>query len=476
MSRWYELLQINALFFGLNTLTVTNGFILPLLVQQIVGVTQQGEYFGRVRLWSLMASILAQSLMGVLSDGSHLRWGRRRPFILAGTLGTPAFLLMITSSPVMRGESSFEILLLLLILLQVAYNTACAGANGLIPDLVDVSQRGIASGVKALLEVPLPLLFVAFFVSPLISRGDFQPALYIGMAILLLTSLITLTVKEPVPEAHTSAIKIEPLLRLFLMTAFFAAVILLLGALVQLVARWPVEPTVWLQPVVVGFIGLFSIALALLAGAWISLRIGLGKAALQGNPSYRWWILHRLTFLAAIFNMGVFSVYFIQTRLGIKGELAAGPGALFLALLGILLAITTLPGGWLADRYGKKRLAILGCLIAALGTIILLSSTHLAVVILGGGLIGIGAGIVYAASWALGTGLIPEGQAGKYLGIQNLAAAGAGAVGAYLGGPIADYFGLYFTHLPGLGYLVLYAMFGVLFLLSAAALLRVRSD
>jgi MFS family permease len=475
MLRMVGMFQINALYFGLNMLSITNGFIVPLLVQQIVGGPQQGAYFGQLRLWSLMIAILAQSLMGTLSDGSSLPWGRRRPFILIGAVLTLALLWLVGASPLLHGEGSYAFLFIAIILIQIGFNTTNAGQNGFIPDLLPESQHGIAAGVKALLEIPLPLAIVALFIGPLISQGDLWQALQIAMLIFLLTSLVALTIKETAAPKGSVPFKWSPFVRLALMTGYFAIVILVLGELVRLAARWPVyQASDLLQPITLGIVGLASIILALFAGAWISLRIGLGKTALQENPSYGWWILHRLAFLTAMLNMSVFSLYFIQARLGISGELAAGPGAIFLALLGILIAISTLPSGWLADRYGKKPLAMLGCLVICAGTALLLVTTRQAVMMAGGGLIGVGAGMVFSASWAIGTELAPKGQAGKYLGIQNLAAAGAGAVGAYLGGPIADYFSLYFPHLPGVGYLVLYAMFGGLCLLSAAALWQVR--
>ena len=64
----------------------------------------------------------------------------------------------------------------------------------------------------------------------------------------------------------------------------------------------------------------------------------------------------------------------------------------------------------------------------------------LPVIYLGGVIIGIATGLFFASNWALGTVLVPKEEAGRYLGISNLAGAGAGAVGAYIGGPIADYF------------------------------------
>ena len=42
-----------------------------------------------------------------------------------------------------------------------------------------------------------------------------------------------------------------------------------------------------------------------------------------------------------------------------------------------------------------------------------------------------------AVNWALATDLIPKEEAGKYLGLSNLATAGAGAA-ARLGGPLID--------------------------------------
>jgi MFS family permease len=65
-------------------------------------------------------------------------------------------------------------------------------------------------------------------------------------------------------------------------------------------------------------------------------------------------------------------------------------------------------------------------------------------------------------------------EAGRYLGISNLAGAGAGAVGAYIGGPIADYFTRRMPATPEIGYVLLFAIYGMMFLLSVAALARVR--
>jgi MFS family permease len=77
-------------------------------------------------------------------------------------------------------------------------------------------------------------------------------------------------------------------------------------------------------------------------------------------------------------------------------------------------------------------------------------------------------------NWALGTELVPKEQAGRYLGLSNLAGAGAGAVGAYIGGPIADLISVRVPEFPGIGYLVLFLIYAILFLVSVAALKGIR--
>jgi MFS family permease len=119
-------------------------------------------------------------------------------------------------------------------------------------------------------------------------------------------------------------------------------------------------------------------------------------------------------------------------------------------------------------------MAALSGIVAACGTLLMLLAPNLVVIYIGGCLIGIATGVFYPASWALGTGLAPKDEAGRYLGLSNLAGAGAGAVGAYIGGPVADFFTTYVPEVPGLGYAVIFAIYGVLFLLSIVTLAKVK--
>ena len=84
-----------------------------------------------------------------------------------------------------------------------------------------------------------------------------------------------------------------------------------------------------------------------------------------------------------------------------------------------------------------------------------------------GCLLGLSAGLFTTTNWTLGSRLVPAREAGRYLGISNLAGAGAGMIGTGIGGPMADYLN---GSRPGSGYLVIFAGYAILFVLSVVAL------
>jgi len=474
--RWYDYITFNVYFLGLTTLSQTMGLVIPLLVQQFVGEAQKGTYFGTYRLWTLMVALLAQALFGLLSDRSRLRWGRRRPFILAGTILDLVFLVLIGFTAGLEGLNGFWIMFAVAILLQISSNIAQAAEQGVIPDLVPEEQRGRFSGVKAIFELPVPLILVSFTVGKLVSKGNMWGGLGVGMAVIVLVMLLSMFIPEKRPQEAPAAMNWKPFLRLVMMTAIFTLIILGSGQAVQLFSGLldpQGSPTMLF--ISMGLFGLVGMAIAVGVGVWLSVQAGIGEDA-KKNPSFTWWVVNRLAFLVGATNLSTFAVYYLQGRLGYEREKAAGPAAFLMLFVGVFILLSALPSGWLADKFGKKRMVALSGLIAALGTLVAILVPSLPVIYVGGVIIGIATGLFFASNWALGTVLVPKEEAGRYLGISNLAGAGAGAVGAYIGGPIADYFTVHVTSVPGLGYMLLFAIYGVMFLLSVLALSGVREN
>jgi MFS family permease len=475
LIRWYDYITFNVYFFGLTTLSQTMGLIIPLLVQQFVGEAQKATFYGTFRLFTLMVALLAQALLGMFSDRSTISWGRRRPFILIGTIVTAILTILIGFTAGMEGMAGFWVLFAIGLIQPVASNMSQAAEQGIIPDLVPDQERGRFSGIKAFFEIPLPLILVAFTVGKLVSKGNIWAALFIAIGVLVLVMLLTMLVPEKPLTESPAPMDWNPIIRLLLMTLVFTIIILGSGQVVKIVSNLLEDitsPTTLF--VVMGLFGLVGMLVAVALGVWVSVRISLGNSARQ-NPSFTWWVVNRLAFLVGAVNLSAFAIYFLQARLGYVKEAAAAPASQLILFVGLFILISTIPAGWLTDHFGEKRMVAVSGLVAVLGTIIALSIPSLPVIYVGGCVIGIAAGLFYTSNWALGTLLVPKQEAGRYLGISNLAGAGAGAVGAYIGGPIADFITAQVPQVPGFGYVLLFTIYGLLFLFSVVALTQVKA-
>jgi MFS family permease len=466
--RWYDYITVNIYWLGLTTVSQSNTLIIPLLVQKFVGPEQQGTAFGGLRLYTLMVALLAQALMGMLSDRSTLQWGRRRPFILVGTLLNMACLIAIGASP------NYQFLFGAALLSQIASNVAHAAQQGLIPDLVPEDRRGRFSGVKSLLEL-IPVILVALTIGKLVARGQIWAAILVTISILFLSMAITMFVHETPLRDPPGELDWQPFGRLLVMTLVFLVLMLGLGEIVKIVGKL-LHDTESMSTllIVMGITGLLTMGIAVLAGVWASVRISIGSEAARRHPSFCWWVINRLAFLIGTTNLGSFAIYFLQARLGLEGEAAAGPASQLMMVVGIMVLLSALPSGWLADRIGRKWLVACSGIAATLGTSLLVFAPNMTVIYIGGSIIGAATGTFFTTNWALGTDVVPREEAGRYLGISNLAGAGAGAVGAYIGGPIADYFTVRAPQSPEVGYLLIFAIYAALFLLSTLVLTQVK--
>jgi len=476
---WTKHLFVNIYWLGLNVSAgIITPVLLPYLVALFVDQAQKNTYLAGIRVIGLAVAMFVQPLSGMLSDRSTLRWGRRRPFIAIGTVLDLAFLALIAASPAFIGSpldarlkpllgvsTAYVVLLAGIVLLQFSSNLAQGALQGLLPDLIPEHERGRSSGVKAVFEL-LPA-FLVIFVGPLVDAGRIGWTVGIIGAALTLTMLITLLFAHEQPRTSAPGERVAPrALRLLALAAIFVSVSQAAVWLVRSGGSYLSGLNVSLatQVTLIGLAGLVAMAGSILFGVYLGARVGIGQGANQ-QQDFIWWVVNRLLFLAAIGSIQGFAQYYIADVL--HAEEPATVTTLLLAVVALFLIPSALGGGYLADRIGRRRLVGFAGLACTLGTCVLLISPTLPAVIAGGCILGLGAGTFMATSWALGTDLAPPQEAGRYLGISNLAGAGAGIVGAGIGGPLADFFN---RLQPGLGYLVIFALYAGLFLLSVLTL------
>ena len=294
--------------------------------------------------------------------------------------------------------------------LQFSSNIAHGPMQGLMPDRVPRSQIGMASSLKTFMDM-LSLVVASLLAGRLLDpiTRDPAPIMIVVMSLLAISASITFY-----------GVREEPALN---------------G-----------ERTNWKS--------LFTVF----------------QVNFRENSSYWWLIAERMLFLLGIYGMQTFAQYYLQDVLRVPDP-PKQTGDL-LAALTITMVLLVLLAGWLTDKYGAKRILVVGTLIAAAGMLLMLLATDMRGLTVFGSVLGAGIGLFLTSNWALANSLAPQQEAGKYLGLTNLATAGAAAL-SRLEGPVLDWLN---AIRPGawVGYKGLFIFGAVCMLLSIYFLQRIQ--
>ena len=161
---------------------------------------------------------------------------------------------------------------------------------------------------------------------------------------------------------------------------------------------------------------------------------------ISGNPRYKWFVLANImlgTFMAVLdstivnvslpkimssFGVGLSSIQWVST-------------AYMLAMAGMLPT-----SGWLADKFGYKRVYFFGLLLFTFGSLLCGMSDNITALILSRIIQGIGGGTVQPLGMAIITREFPQQQRGLALGFWSIASAASVSFGPMLGGYLVDNF------------------------------------
>jgi MFS family permease len=185
-----QLLSISIYWFGINAVWGGYEIFGQKRVEEIVGQAERGTIMGNLELLVALVAVLVQPTVGTISDYTMTRWGRRKPFILIGTILDVVFIVLIATSHTLLGLAVF------LLVLQFTSNFAQGPFQGYVPDLVPERQVGIASGLMGLMRM-LGLVGGAALVSTGAMTGNYElPFIIIGVIELALALMTVVLVRE----------------------------------------------------------------------------------------------------------------------------------------------------------------------------------------------------------------------------------------------------------------------------------------
>jgi Na+/melibiose symporter-like transporter len=186
------------------------------------------------------------------------------------------------------------------------------------------------------------------------------------------------------------------------------------------------------------------------------------------QQGFVWFLASRLLFFLAMSTIQRFALYFIDDVIGGEDPAAAVFNFSILGVIGMLLIVY--PAGRLSDRIGRKPIAISAGIVGAIGILIIIIYQSYASVMVAAGFLGIATGAFSSTNWALATDLVAKGKEARYLGLANMATAGAGALAGFFG-PLIDH---YKAVSVVLGYQIMLIICLAFFMLGGLFILKIK--
>ncbi len=441
------LVAISIFWFAINfhwaalPLLIIPSQVFGLLLRQAPGATlaDQANWAGGANLAlatalvsapGLVVALLSNPFFGLRSDRTRNRFGRRRPYIVIGTLINVGGILVMAFAPDLFVQEHsgnliapcLFVLTLGLIIVQFGSNAAQAPFHALLPDLVPQEQRGVASGIMGLAYwlgtitgVLVPTLVGIDsngLKSGALSYASYQHNIVLAYlitsgVILLMAALTFAFVHErrwqPRQMAATERTEEANSSRTLLLT--LGAVLLVVAAGIGLVNA---NIGLSLNDDTLQLLELITVVVA-----------GFGAARAfqfrpRRNPDFTWVVLTRMLMMMGVYFVQVFIFQYMLA-------------STFIILVTVAATASTLFAGWASDRIGRKRMVyISGSFMAVVGAAFILApylapGAVLTISYVGAAIFGLGFGAYVSVDWALVADVLPSEQTyARDMGVWNI--------------------------------------------------------
>jgi MFS family permease len=383
-----QLAQIAVYWLGINAIMGGIGIATQERIPLMVPLGEKGLYLALVGYITLGVNILVQPTVGMISDYTRSRWGRRKPYIAIGATLDVVFLIGVATA------NTYVVLVAFLFLLQFSSNFAQGPFQGYVPDLVPDRQVGLASAmVGAMQTVGFiaggTVVSLAYLFAPAGQAPDYTvPTVALGVIELATAIGTILWVREG-------------------------------GAPRDRRAR-----------------------------SWIEIGKLAWNADILKERSFVFLVLSRLMFFAGINALLNWFIQFFNQTLHLTTQDKALVVPVTQIVVALVTVASTFPSARISDRIGRKPVIYAACLLGGVGLFIAAIAPSIPVFLLGGVILGAAAGTFLAVDWALMTDIIPKAASGRYMGISNIAVAAAGTFAGTLVGPLIDIVGQHEKLLP----------------------------
>ena len=398
---------------------------LPKQAFLIGGDAVKGQTLGTVLLVGAFVSMVVAPLFGALSDRFTTRWGRRRPWIVLGTVMNVIGILGLIYFPRANDLGSLPLFIIAFMWVEFWNNVATAPFSALIPDIVPQEQRGSASGWYGLMSM----------------LGNFIGAL----------SAILFT--------HNGVTDLTAIY-------YFVAAALVFGMLgTVLFIKEPVVEKRDLPPFNWG---------EFFKGIYTPLK----------DHDFRWVFWTRFLMVMGTFTVQEFLQYFMKdvvkdfTIFGIKLADNAESAVSFF-FLGLLLGaiISSLAAGILSDKFGRKFMVYVSSALQAIVPIVFIFFAPFYLVVGLGLVFGLGYGAYQSVDWALASDVLPsQDDYAKDMGVWHVAMTLPQVIATPIAGFMLDNFqrvGAQ-TGAPNLGYTAIFSLAVLYFILGTVLVRNIR--
>ena len=418
--------QILLSFFWFSTNMMWSAILIitmPSQVKAAVGNSVKGTELGLVLSAGAIISMVTAPVFGALSDRIRLPGGRRKPWVVIGTVGNGIGLvgmayLIQTGHPESLWPWSFAFWVV-----QFFNNVATAPYSALIPDLVSTEQRGSASGWLGLMTILGN--FVGGLMGFLVEPFGIAAIYFIMIGVMILGALVTWFGVNEIDVPH----EIPPFK---------------LGEFMR------------------GLLDPFK------------------------NSDFTWVLLTRLLIIMGISTVQEFIQYymgdvigapFILAGFGKVADTAEAAVSFFLPALLVGAVITTLVAGVLSDKYGRKRMVYLSGALMGIVCLVFILSHNFTVAVLMGIVFGLGYGAYQSVDWALVSDVLPSvDDYAKDMGVWHVADVLPQIVATPVAGVLLDNFQRIgkADNVPNLGYTVIFLMAVVFFILGTVFVSKIK--